>query len=119
MAFEIRAICGIVPFGQLHTTYAQEKARTHAAGLIGPPLGGLLYGLGRAAPFVVDAVTFLAAAIFYVLKKVPHRSEGRPPPPLTRMARSSGRLGAACAGKLVRPPPGCGADEGCRRSSRR
>ncbi|WP_326819560.1 hypothetical protein [Streptosporangium sp. NBC_01756] len=54
-AFEIGAIREIVPSGQLRTTYAQEKARTHAAGLIGPPLGGLLYGLGRAAPFVVDA----------------------------------------------------------------
>lgn len=74
-AFEIGAIRGIVPSGQLRTTYAREKARTHAAGLIGPPLGGL----GWAAPLVVDAVTFLVAAIFYVLTKVPHRPENRPP----------------------------------------
>ncbi|GGL32863.1 MFS transporter [Planomonospora parontospora] len=36
------AIRGIVPPGQLHAAYAQEEARTHATGLIGPPLGGLL-----------------------------------------------------------------------------
>ncbi len=67
------AIRGVVPPGQLHSAYAQEEARTHAAGLIGPPLGGLLYGLGRAVPFVVDTVTFLAATLFYALAKVPRR----------------------------------------------
>ncbi|TDC06654.1 MFS transporter [Nonomuraea longispora] len=67
------AIRGIVPTSQLHGAYAQEESRTHAAGLIGPPLGGLLYGLGRAVPFVVEALTFLAAALFYILAKVPRR----------------------------------------------
>ncbi|MEU8320518.1 MFS transporter [Nonomuraea sp. NPDC048881] len=67
------AVRGIVPTSQLHSAYAQEESRTHAAGLAGPPLGGLLYGLGRAVPFVVDAITFLAATIFYALAKVPRR----------------------------------------------
>ncbi|MFI9594728.1 MFS transporter [Nonomuraea sp. NPDC052265] len=73
------AIRGIVPTGQLHSAYAQEEARTHAAGLIGPPLGGLLYGLGRAVPFVVDTLTFIAATLFYALAKVPRRPAGEPP----------------------------------------
>ncbi|NUW33444.1 MFS transporter [Nonomuraea sp. SMC257] len=67
------AIRGIVPTNQLHSAYAQEESRTHAAGLVGPPLGGLLYSLGRAVPFVVDTITFLAATIFYALAKVPRR----------------------------------------------
>ncbi|NUW46322.1 MFS transporter [Nonomuraea rhodomycinica] len=67
------AIRGIVPTSQLHSAYAQEESRTHAAGLVGPPLGGLLYSLGRAVPFVVDTITFLAATIFYALAKVPRR----------------------------------------------
>ncbi|SDL29334.1 Transmembrane secretion effector [Nonomuraea maritima] len=71
------AIRGIVPTSQLHSAYAQEESRTHAAGLVGPPLGGLLYSLGRAVPFVVDTVTFLAAAIFYALAKVPRRPANR------------------------------------------
>lgn len=33
-----------------------------ANGLIGPPLGGLLFGAALVAPFVVDAVSFAAAA---------------------------------------------------------
>ncbi|AQZ61965.1 MFS transporter [[Actinomadura] parvosata subsp. kistnae] len=72
------AIRGIVPPGQLHAAYAQEEARTHAAGLIGPPLGGLLYGLGRAVPFVVDTLTFLAATLLYAFAKVPRRPAASP-----------------------------------------
>ncbi|MDP9862017.1 MULTISPECIES: MFS transporter [Streptosporangium] len=72
------AIRGIVPTSQLHSAYAQEESRTHAAGLIGPPLGGLLYGLGRAVPFVVDTITFLAATLFYALAKVPRRPANQP-----------------------------------------
>ncbi|GAA3165263.1 MFS transporter [Nonomuraea salmonea] len=67
------AIRGIVPPEQLHGAYAQEESRTHAAGLAGPPLGGLLYGLGRAVPFVVETFALLAATLFYALAKVPRR----------------------------------------------
>ncbi|UBU08683.1 MFS transporter [Nonomuraea gerenzanensis] len=74
------AIRGIVPAAQLHSAYAQEESRTHAAGLVGPPLGGLLYGLGRAVPFLVDTLTFLAATLLYVLAKVPRRPADQPAP---------------------------------------
>ncbi|MFC4062943.1 hypothetical protein ACFOWE_32075 [Planomonospora corallina] len=83
------AIRGIVPAGQLHSAYAQEEARTHAAGLISPPIGSLLYCLGRAVPLVVDTVTFLAATalytvtflaatVLYTLAKVPRRPADEP-----------------------------------------
>nr|BFE82900.1 hypothetical protein GCM10020093_055010 [Planobispora longispora] len=85
------AIRGIVPVGQLHTAYAQEEARTHAAGLIGPPLGGLLYGLGRAVPFVVDALTFLAATLCYALAKVPRRPADQSSPPAREESGSGSR----------------------------
>ncbi|MCK2218438.1 MFS transporter [Actinomadura sp. ATCC 31491] len=76
------AIRGVVPPEQLHSAYAQEEARTHAAGLLGPPLGGLLYGLGRAVPFVADTVTFLAATLCYVGAKVPRRPADEPRAPV-------------------------------------
>jgi predicted MFS family arabinose efflux permease len=69
------AIRGVVPVEQLHSAYAQEEARSHAARLIGPPLGALLYGFGRAVPFVVDAVTFLVAMLCALVAKVPRRPE--------------------------------------------
>ncbi|MEU8397677.1 MFS transporter [Nonomuraea sp. NPDC048892] len=72
------AIRGIVPASQLHSAYAQEESRTHAAGLIGPPLGGLLYTLGHAVPFLAEAVTLVAAAVFYALAKVPRRPANQP-----------------------------------------
>ncbi|MFD1529352.1 MFS transporter [Pseudonocardia aurantiaca] len=70
------AIRGVVPVPHLPAAYAQEESRRHAASLLGPPLGGLLYGFGRAVPFVADAVTFLVAALCAVLAKVPRRPAG-------------------------------------------
>lgn len=67
------AIRGVVPVEQLPRAYAQEESRNHAARLAGPPLGALLYGLGRAVPFVVDALTYLVAMICAVAAKVPRR----------------------------------------------
>ncbi|MEV6347110.1 MFS transporter [Actinoplanes sp. NPDC051851] len=74
------AIRGVVPAEQLPTAFAQEEARTHAAWLAGPPTGGLLYGLGQAVPFVVDAVTLLVSAVCTTVARVPRRPGPVPPP---------------------------------------
>ncbi|MEV5322979.1 MFS transporter [Nonomuraea sp. NPDC052634] len=100
------AIRGIVPPGQLHSAYAQEESRTHAAGLVGPPPGGLLYGLGRAVPFVVDAITYVAATLFYALAKVPRR-------PAAEGASDDSRAEGDGAARRCR-----GASAGCRRPAR-
>ncbi|MEY9854750.1 MFS family permease [Catenulispora sp. GAS73] len=52
----------IVPAAQLGDAIAQNEAKSRAAGLLGPPLGGALFGFGRALPFVADALSSLAAA---------------------------------------------------------
>ncbi|MFI7503965.1 MFS transporter [Streptomyces sp. NPDC049687] len=52
------ALPGIVPDDQLEQAWAATEARTYAAGLAGPALGGVLFGLGRAVPFLADAVSF-------------------------------------------------------------
>ncbi len=44
------ALPGIVPDGQLERAWAATEARTYSASLAGPALGGVLFGLGRAAP---------------------------------------------------------------------
>lgn len=72
------AIKSVVPPHHLKTAFAQEEARGHAARLAGPPLGALLYGLGRAVPFVADAVTYLIAAVCARFAKIPPRAEQRP-----------------------------------------
>lgn len=38
-------------------------AQTIATGFVGPPVGGLLFGLSRMVPFAVDAVSFSASAL--------------------------------------------------------
>jgi MFS family permease len=48
----------IVEDEQLEAAWAVTEGRQYAVNIAGPPLGGLLYGLGRAIPFVADAVSY-------------------------------------------------------------
>lgn len=48
----------IVPDEQLVEAWAATEGRTWAASLAGPALGGLLFGLGRAVPFLADAFSY-------------------------------------------------------------
>jgi MFS transporter len=48
----------IVADEQLESAWAVSEGRQYAANLVGPPLGGLLYGIGRALPFLADAVSY-------------------------------------------------------------
>lgn len=68
---ETAALRRVVPAHQLPTAFSQNQARRHVANLVGPPLGGALYSVGRAIPFLVDAVTFAAAALATALIKTP------------------------------------------------
>ncbi|WP_086668727.1 MFS transporter [Lentzea kentuckyensis] len=72
------AIKSVVHPGQLKTAFAQEEARGHVAWLAGPSLGALLYGFGRAVPFVADALSFLVAAVCAWFAKIPVRTDQRP-----------------------------------------
>jgi MFS family permease len=52
------ALPGIVPDGQLEQAWAATEARTYGASLAGPVLGGVLFGLGQAVPFLADAISY-------------------------------------------------------------
>ncbi|WP_405864134.1 MFS transporter [Streptomyces sp. NBC_00005] len=52
------ALPGIVPDAQLEQAWAATEARTYGASLAGPALGGVLFGVGRAVPFLADAVSY-------------------------------------------------------------
>lgn len=56
------ALPGIVADQQLEEAWAATEARSYAASLAGPALGGFLFGLGRALPFLGDAVSYLVSA---------------------------------------------------------
>jgi predicted MFS family arabinose efflux permease len=58
---EMSAVRAVVPDEQLPTALSQQQARQHVATLVGGPLGGALYSIGRWVPFLFDAVTFAFA----------------------------------------------------------
>ncbi len=55
---ELSAIQLLVASEQLEPALAQNEARVRGAGLAGQPLGGFLFGLGRAVPFAADAASY-------------------------------------------------------------
>ena len=68
-AAERSAIANVVPAEQLTDAFSLNEARTRAAGLLGAPIGGLLFGLGRVVPFAFDAVSYLASVVTLSLIK--------------------------------------------------
>jgi MFS family permease len=56
---EFGALRSVVSTAQLPRAAAAEQARYSTVQLIGPPLGGALFGLGRALPFVANATSVL------------------------------------------------------------
>lgn len=59
---ERRFATSLVKPSQVVAALASSEARTHMVILVGRPLGGLLFGLKRILPFLVDALTFAVAA---------------------------------------------------------
>lgn len=59
---ETSALPHVVAQEQLPTAVAQQQAQYAVGALLGPPLGGALYGLGRMLPFAVDAASYAFAA---------------------------------------------------------
>ena len=52
------ALPGIVADGQLEEAWAATEGRIYGANLVGPALGGVLFGVARAVPFLADAVSY-------------------------------------------------------------
>jgi predicted MFS family arabinose efflux permease len=73
---EVAALPRVVPVHQLPAATAQNQAAFSAATVAGPSVGTLLYeAVGRAAPFVFDALTYLASALSVMSIRTPFRKE--------------------------------------------
>ncbi|MGF1426886.1 MFS transporter [Kitasatospora sp. LaBMicrA B282] len=57
------AVRRIVPSAQLPQAMSLTQARGQAAAMIGPPLGGALYGVAQSLPFLLDALSFGAITV--------------------------------------------------------
>jgi MFS family permease len=64
---ETSALRNIVPLAQLPGAVARNEGRTAATGLVGPPIGGALFGVARAIPFLADAVSYVLSFIGVIL----------------------------------------------------
>jgi Transmembrane secretion effector len=60
---EFAAIPNIVDHAQIPAATARNEARLRGAALAGQPLGGLLFGLSSALPFLADAASYGVSAI--------------------------------------------------------
>jgi MFS family permease len=59
---ERRYVRSLVELNQVRAALVRSEARTHLVVLIGRPLGGFLFGLGRILPFGVDVLSFAISA---------------------------------------------------------
>jgi len=61
----------VVPREQLAVAYSRFNASGHAVQLVGPPIGGALFAFAHGLPFVVDAVSYLLAALCVASVRTP------------------------------------------------
>jgi MFS family permease len=61
------ALRQLVARDQIAEAVARNESRTFAANLAGPPLGGLLFGIARAVPFLTDAISYAASTTSMLL----------------------------------------------------
>ena len=69
------ALRAIVPRQQLPAAVGVTRARGAVVMLAGPPLGGALFTLGRAVPFLFDAVSYAFSFFSLALMRTPFQEE--------------------------------------------
>ena len=72
---EAAALSRIVPPERLSEAVARNDAREHTASLLGPPLGGALFGIARYLPFAVDAVSYFVSLASVAALRTPFAAE--------------------------------------------
>lgn len=70
-AAQAGALRSVVPARQMPAATATGSARQSVVLITGPPLGGALFSLGRAVPFVVDAVSYGCSTVALLLMRTP------------------------------------------------
>jgi hypothetical protein len=72
------ALRAVVPSRQLPAAAGVQTGRQAAVTLAGPPLGGALFGLSRALPFIVDAVSYAFSTLSLLAMRTPFQEEREP-----------------------------------------
>jgi MFS family permease len=69
------ALRAVVPSEQLPEAAGAQSGRTAAVRIVGPPLGGVLFEVGRALPFLVDACSYACSTISLLLMRAQFQEE--------------------------------------------
>jgi MFS family permease len=77
---EIACLPRVVSKEQLSTAVAQNMVIDSTSGLLGPSLGGALYSIGRAIPFLTDAISYAASVLSLFFIKTKFQEERNPAP---------------------------------------
>ena len=72
---EIGALRSVVPSRQLPAAAAAEQARYSTMIIVAPPLGGSLFGLWRALPFLADSVSYVFSLASLLAIRTPFQEE--------------------------------------------
>jgi len=72
---ETASLPRVVPKEQLPAAISQNQVTFGITNLLGPPLGGVLYTIGRAVPFLVDAISYLVSVISLLFIKTKFQME--------------------------------------------
>jgi predicted MFS family arabinose efflux permease len=76
---EVSSLPQVVSKEQLPAASAQNIATYNIAILLGSPLGGLLYSLGRLFPFLADTVSYLFSVLSLLFIRTPFQQESTQP----------------------------------------
>jgi hypothetical protein len=74
-AAQAGALRSVVPTSQLPVAVATVTGREAAISLAAPPVGGALFGLSRALPFVVHAVSYAFSALALLAMRTPFQEK--------------------------------------------
>jgi MFS family permease len=77
-ACQAGAVRAVVPIRQLPAATAVRTGRAAAVFLVGPPLGGALFAIARALPFVVDAVSYAFSIVALGAMRTPFQEDRQP-----------------------------------------
>jgi hypothetical protein len=69
------ALRAVVPLQQLPAASGAREARRSVVRLAGPPLGGALYAVSRAAPFAVNAASYVFSTLSLLAMRTPFEEQ--------------------------------------------
>jgi predicted MFS family arabinose efflux permease len=74
-AAQVGAVRAVVPPRLLPSAASAQTGRLAAVDLAGPPLGGALFAIGRAIPFLFDSVSYVFSTLSIAAMRTPFQSE--------------------------------------------